>query len=51
MYRQRSRLGLVGSSVEVGSGAWVNREATIGPGTDSYFEYLLKVREGGSGPT
>lgn len=43
MYERRSKLGLVGSSVDVGSSGWVSREATIGPGIDSYYEYLLKV--------
>jgi len=44
MFAQRSSLGLVGSSVDVHSGAWRDREATSGPGVDSYYEYLLKVR-------
>ncbi|KAL6755710.1 glycoside hydrolase [Haematococcus lacustris] len=43
MFDRRSRLGLVGSSVDTGSSTWVSKEATIGPGTDSYFEYLLKA--------
>lgn len=44
MFERRSRLGLVGASMDVQSSAWVHKEATIGPGIDSYYEYLLKVR-------
>ncbi len=46
LYSRRSSLGLVGSSLDVGSSTWVSRDATIGPGTDSFYEYLLKVRAG-----
>ena len=38
----RSGLGLVGNHINVRTGAWVGKEATIGSGVDSYFEYLLK---------
>lgn len=40
---RRSALGLVGGSLNVMSSAWANRDSTIGPGSDSYYEYLLKV--------
>lgn len=43
MYEQRSKLGLVGSSYDVHGRTWVAKDSTIGPGTDSYYEYLLKV--------
>ncbi|KAF5837668.1 glycoside hydrolase [Dunaliella salina] len=42
MFDRRSSLGLVGGSINVDSSAWVSREATTGPGVDSYYEYLLK---------
>ncbi len=44
---RRSRLGLVGASLNVVSSQWASRESTIGPGSDSYYEYLLKVGLGG----
>ncbi len=46
MFDMRSPLGLVGSSLDVKKNVWSNKEATIGPGIDSYYEYLLKVRRG-----
>ncbi|VDK49375.1 unnamed protein product, partial [Taenia asiatica] len=38
----RSSLGLVGNHINVRTGKWVGKEATIGSGVDSYFEYLFK---------
>jgi hypothetical protein len=46
LFDRRSSLGLVGNSMDVETGAWVSRESTIGPGSDSYYEYLLKVQTG-----
>lgn len=43
IFRRRSPLGLVGSSLRTADSAWVAPEATIGPAGDSYYEYLLKV--------
>ena len=43
MYDKRSKLGLVGSSFDTSRDDWSSRETTIGPGIDSYYEYLLKV--------
>lgn len=43
IYRRRSALGLVGSSLHTTTTAWVSHDATIGPLGDSYYEYLLKV--------
>uniref|UniRef100_A0A0R3T3R7 alpha-1,2-Mannosidase n=1 Tax=Rodentolepis nana TaxID=102285 RepID=A0A0R3T3R7_RODNA len=42
LWSHRSTIGLVGNHINVLTGAWVGREATIGTGADSYFEYLLK---------
>jgi hypothetical protein len=44
LFEQRSGLGLVGSGFHVFSRTWSHRGSTIGPGSDSYYEYLLKVR-------
>jgi hypothetical protein len=43
LYDRRSPLGLVGSSFHVGANTWSHAGSTIGPGSDSYYEYLLKV--------
>ncbi|KXZ51047.1 hypothetical protein GPECTOR_14g34 [Gonium pectorale] len=43
LYSRRSPLGLVGASLNVVSSEWASRESTIGPGSDSYYEYLLKA--------
>jgi hypothetical protein len=47
LFSKRSSLGLVGSGFHVFSRDWSHRDSTIGPGSDSYYEYLLKV--GGAG--
>src|SRR3989449_7934261 len=41
-YKRRSRLGLVGQSINVETGAWTNSDSHIGGGIDSYYEYLWK---------
>lgn len=41
-YRRASPLGLVGSAIDVETGKWVNTDAHIGGGIDSYYEYLYK---------
>ena len=43
LFKSRSSLGLVGSAIHVDAGGWQQKESTIGPGVDSYYEYLLKV--------
>lgn len=35
--------GLVGNTINVDSGQWVRRDAGIGAGVDSFYEYLLKA--------
>jgi mannosidase alpha-like ER degradation enhancer 2 len=42
LFERRSPIGLVGSTINVESGAWVDRESHITGGIDSYYEYLLK---------
>jgi hypothetical protein len=49
LYERRSPLGLVGSSFHVGANTWSHLGSTIGPGSDSYYEYLLKVHMRGRG--
>ena len=41
-YNRRSAIGLVGSEIDVETGAWVNASSHIGGGIDSYYEYLYK---------
>jgi mannosyl-oligosaccharide alpha-1,2-mannosidase len=40
LYGKRSKIGLLADTIDVTTGAWTTRIATIGPPTDSYFEYL-----------
>jgi mannosyl-oligosaccharide alpha-1,2-mannosidase len=40
MFDRCSKIGLVADTVDVETGAWKSRRASIGPPTDSYFEYL-----------
>jgi mannosidase alpha-like ER degradation enhancer 2 len=42
IYKRRSPLGLVGSTINVETGEWTNKDSHIGGGIDSYYEYLLK---------
>jgi mannosidase alpha-like ER degradation enhancer 2 len=41
-YKRRSPIGLVGSSINVETGAWVDPDSHISGGIDSYYEYLWK---------
>jgi glycosyl hydrolase family 47 len=42
LYSRRSKLGLVGSTINVETGKWVDTTSHISGGIDSYYEYLLK---------
>jgi mannosidase alpha-like ER degradation enhancer 2 len=42
LYSRRSAIGLVGSSINVESGKWIDTTSDISGGIDSYYEYLLK---------
>ncbi len=42
LFKHRSKIGLVGSTINVETGQWVNKTSHIGGGIDSYYEYLLK---------
>ncbi len=42
VYDRRSPIGLVGSSINVETGKWIDPISHISGGIDSYYEYLLK---------
>ena len=42
VYKRRSAVGLVGSTINVETGAWTDKDSHISGGIDSYYEYLLK---------
>ena len=42
IYKRRSRIGLVGTRINVETGEWTNDESHISGEIDSYYEYLLK---------
>ena len=41
-YKRRSPIGLVGSSINIETGAWTDNDSHISGGIDSYYEYLWK---------
>src|SRR6267143_4222934 len=41
-FKRRSAIGLVGSTINVETGAWVDADSHISGGIDSYYEYLWK---------
>lgn len=45
IYDRRSEIGLVGTTINVETGEWVNTESHISGMIDSYYEYLLKASE------
>jgi glycosyl hydrolase family 47 len=42
LYKRRSPIGLVGSGINIRTGAWTDPTSHISGGIDSYYEYLLK---------
>ena len=42
LFNRRSKIGLVGSAINIETGNWVNSDSHISGGIDSYYEYLLK---------
>ncbi len=42
VYDRRSPIGLVGSSINIETGKWIETTSHISGGIDSYYEYLLK---------
>ncbi len=43
IYKRRSSIDLVGTLIDVNSGAWTNTESHISGRIDSYYEYLYKA--------
>jgi ER degradation enhancer, mannosidase alpha-like 2 len=41
-FKRRSSIGLVGSTIDVDTGAWTDTDSHISGGIDSYYEYLWK---------
>jgi mannosidase alpha-like ER degradation enhancer 2 len=42
LFRRRSAIGLVGSTIDVRTGVWQDSTSHVGGGIDSWYEYLLK---------
>ncbi|KAG0353735.1 alpha mannosidase-like protein [Podila minutissima] len=42
LWRRRTKIGLVGNTINMTSGEWMSVMTGIGAGTDSFYEYLLK---------
>ena len=42
LYNHRSKIGLVGTWINVETGEWTDKTSHIGGAIDSYYEYLLK---------
>ena len=42
LFKARSPIGLVGSTIDVETGQWVDRDSHVSGGIDSYYEYLYK---------
>jgi mannosyl-oligosaccharide alpha-1,2-mannosidase len=40
LFERRSKIDLVADTIDIETGAWRSRRASIGPPSDSYFEYL-----------
>ncbi len=43
VYERRSEIGLVGTTIDVETGEWIDTESHITGRIDSYYEYLLKA--------
>ena len=43
LWSMRSGLDLLGNTLDVRRGTWINRSGGVGAGCDSFFEYLLKA--------
>ncbi len=43
LFERRSPIGLVGSGINVETGAWTDPDSHVSGGIDSYYEYLLKA--------
>eukprot|EP01012_Entosiphon_sulcatum_P014424 TRINITY_DN19456_c0_g1_i1.p1 TRINITY_DN19456_c0_g1~~TRINITY_DN19456_c0_g1_i1.p1 ORF type:complete len:525 (+),score=88.78 TRINITY_DN19456_c0_g1_i1:31-1605(+) len=43
LFARRSSLGLVGNHINISSGEWTHKDAGIGSGIDSFYEYMFKA--------
>ena len=43
LYNRRSKIGLVGTWINVETGEWTDTDSHIGGAIDSYYEYLIKA--------
>lgn len=43
LWDRRSKIGLVGSTINIDDGRWLSSHSGIGAGIDSFYEYLLKA--------
>lgn len=43
LFERRSAIGLVGTTIDVETGDWINRDSHVSGMIDSYYEYLLKA--------
>src|SRR5436305_7134754 len=41
VFDRRSALDLVGTTLDIETGAWINNTASVNPPVDSFFEYLF----------
>src|SRR4026207_2406658 len=41
-YKRRSKIGLVGTNIDIETGKWTNPDSHVSAEIDSYYEYLLK---------
>ncbi|KAK3819877.1 MAG: alpha mannosidase-like protein [Benniella sp.] len=42
LWNRKSKIGLMGNTINITSGQWMSAMTGIGAGTDSFYEYLLK---------
>ncbi|MBN1292876.1 MAG: glycoside hydrolase family 47 protein [Candidatus Latescibacteria bacterium] len=42
LYKRRSKIGLVGTTINVETGEWIDKNSHLSGMIDSYYEYLLK---------
>ncbi|KAG0275805.1 alpha mannosidase-like protein [Linnemannia exigua] len=42
LWKRRSKIGLLGNTIDMTTGNWMSMMTGIGAGTDSFYEYLLK---------
>ncbi|KAG0006969.1 alpha mannosidase-like protein [Modicella reniformis] len=42
LWNRRSKIGLMGNTINITTGQWMSAMTGIGAGTDSFYEYLLK---------